>query len=591
MDSLTKVLNHVRVEAGLGNPPTEYINNDPESANFMIKHGLHFCEQKPHEFIAKIKDIVETQQRNEDRAVFGKGPYRLRKEFVHLGVDDRQRSQLTHQQMKKKLVSYHDAGMNDKKDITTEVHPNETEDGTSVSQFQIVAQSAGILNVPQPILDAMITKATNLLSTPGNVIPTPGAADGSYIVAGTTNKIHSVKPGKGGSWTCDRACVNKPTKICEHVLAVAQVSGRLNEFLAWFRRTRKRPNMMGMVEQGGPKSAGKKPSTRKRSNVKARPISEHIDLLDHQAHECNEVMDHQPTPSTFHESYPSMAFPSSAIPKSVQSQNNRETSTSLSMIHEPCHFPQAPFPRRDTLPSAASYRLDPASSLSASQASNWHSMAFPPRTMSPSTGSIGIGQQPTSFMHPQQYGPIAGKQLQTPPSSPQYGYTQPSLSATPTEPHQSRIFSPQTMPYVSHFHGISQPSASVPVEYESFSTPLPSGACTTSSNKFHLKCVAGTTISKCYGCGGEIANPPHVLPDDLVIVYRDIREYRDRVTGQLQRSASPQNVHFHLRLCCIFKKYPQFHSKLLVVSADFLRLLRPEHLERLLSEFGWTYMC
>ena len=35
-----------RTEAGLGNPPVEYTNNDPESANFLIKHGLHFNAQK-----------------------------------------------------------------------------------------------------------------------------------------------------------------------------------------------------------------------------------------------------------------------------------------------------------------------------------------------------------------------------------------------------------------------------------------------------------------------------------------------------------------------------------------------------------------
>ena len=108
----------VRTEAGLGNPAVEYTNNDPESANFLIKHGLHFNAQKPHEFIEKIKNIVETQQRNEDRAVYGKGQYRLRKEFQHLGVDDYQRSQMTPLQIKKKLASYLNAGMDEKKDVT-----------------------------------------------------------------------------------------------------------------------------------------------------------------------------------------------------------------------------------------------------------------------------------------------------------------------------------------------------------------------------------------------------------------------------------------------------------------------------------------
>ena len=36
------MLKPVRVEAGLGNSPLTYANNDPEAANFMIKYGLHF---------------------------------------------------------------------------------------------------------------------------------------------------------------------------------------------------------------------------------------------------------------------------------------------------------------------------------------------------------------------------------------------------------------------------------------------------------------------------------------------------------------------------------------------------------------------
>ena len=45
------MLKGVRIEAGLGDPPCEYIDNDPEAANFMLKHGLHFDPKKPHHFI------------------------------------------------------------------------------------------------------------------------------------------------------------------------------------------------------------------------------------------------------------------------------------------------------------------------------------------------------------------------------------------------------------------------------------------------------------------------------------------------------------------------------------------------------------
>ena len=99
---------------------------------------------------------METQQRNEDRAVYGKGQYRLREEFQHLGVDDYQRSKLTPLQSRKKLASYLNAGMEEKKDVTAElVNAIQNVETTSVSDFETAVRSANILNVPPSIIDGM----------------------------------------------------------------------------------------------------------------------------------------------------------------------------------------------------------------------------------------------------------------------------------------------------------------------------------------------------------------------------------------------------------------------------------------------------
>ena len=84
----------VQTEAGLGNPPIEFSINDVEAANFMVKYDLHFDPHKPHVFIESVKDVIETQYRNEDR-VFGKGLYRLRKGFEHFLVNNLKWSSIT----------------------------------------------------------------------------------------------------------------------------------------------------------------------------------------------------------------------------------------------------------------------------------------------------------------------------------------------------------------------------------------------------------------------------------------------------------------------------------------------------------------
>ena len=131
--------------------------------------------------------------------MYRRGQYRLSKEFQHLHVDDYQRSKLTPLQLKKKLAWYLNAGMEEKKDVTAElVNENQHVETTSLSDFETAVQSANILNVPPSIIEGIILKATNMLATPGNVIPKPGATDESYIFAGTGNKVHGMKPGQVG---------------------------------------------------------------------------------------------------------------------------------------------------------------------------------------------------------------------------------------------------------------------------------------------------------------------------------------------------------------------------------------------------------
>ena len=59
---------------------------------------------------------------------------------------------------------------------------------------------------------------------------------------------------------------------------------------------------------------------------------------------------------------------------------------------------------------------------------------------------------------------------------------------------------------------------------------------------FQLKWVAGTIVTRCYGCGGDIQNPPLGAPEDIVIVYRDIPRYRDRYTGELHCTETERDL-------------------------------------------------
>jgi hypothetical protein len=146
----------------------------------------------------------------------------------------------------------------------------------------------------------------------------------------------------------------------------------------------------------------------------------------------------------------------------------------------------------------------------------------------------------------------------------------------PVNPHASPFgfsqpFEPPATPYINQSSGLTNQENGLPA-----------------IASFQLKWVQGTTVKKCYGCGGDIQNPPVQRPDDLIVVCRDFRQYRDRVTGQLAKSPAPQNVHFHLRRQCIVTRYPRFHSGLLVISREFQASLHQDHRNSLVENFGYN---
>lgn len=342
-----------------------------------------------------------------------------------------------------------------------------------------------------------------------------------FIVAGVCNKIHVVKPGKGGSLVCDRFCVNNSTKICEHTIAVAQFTDKFHEFLAWYKRSKRGPRMVGMALSGGPKSAGKKPSNRKRSNAKSQPVHETVDLLQD-----------PPTPTKkqakedFHvqfEQRPSMAF-NKPLPHDTSGGLGQNQCLSQQGLHQ-MYLQSSPHNR-----------------LPGENAMGFNSVFTPAASLQNSGFLPGQSQYPSPFSH--QIGGITSH----------VGCDSFNINCAHQQPYSGQS----------------------------------GGMLNNSTNNFTLKWLAGTRVTRCYGCGGDIQNPPLDAPDDLIIVYKDIRRYRDKHTGQLHCTNTPQNVHFHLRIACVRAQYPHFTGRCLLVPMEFAPRFRLEHFNRLTSEFGWT---
>ena len=76
------MLKSVRIEAGIGNSPKEYVNNDPEAPNFMVKHALNFDPKINPDFINEVKETLWKHSLEMTLAPFlGKGNMKFEKNF------------------------------------------------------------------------------------------------------------------------------------------------------------------------------------------------------------------------------------------------------------------------------------------------------------------------------------------------------------------------------------------------------------------------------------------------------------------------------------------------------------------------------
>ena len=229
-----------------------------------------------------MKDVIETQYRNEDRAIFGMGPYQLRKGFEHFLVNDLKWSGLTAVQRLNKIKKFQKADMISWKDYVTITAPA----ALQCRALSVTAMESGITKVPAVIL-AMFEKANELLRQEDLIVKKPGVDGGLYTAAGHRNQIYCVKPGKGGSFKCDQNCVNATTKICEHTVAVAEKYGKLADLITWYKRSKSGASIIKMALDGAPKTAGRKPSTIKRSNRERPSTTLLVDLLE----DCNDQLE------------------------------------------------------------------------------------------------------------------------------------------------------------------------------------------------------------------------------------------------------------------------------------------------------------
>ena len=98
----------VREEAGLGSPPEPFTTDASKTVNSIIKSHVSYKPSQLMELTEKLREAIDEQEREVERAVIGRGKFRFKEECQRLQVDETQRFKMKpeqHQAHLRKVVT------------------------------------------------------------------------------------------------------------------------------------------------------------------------------------------------------------------------------------------------------------------------------------------------------------------------------------------------------------------------------------------------------------------------------------------------------------------------------------------------------
>ena len=76
------MIKSIHEEACLGIPPEQFTTNASETVNSVIKAHVSYKPSQLMEFIGKLRELVDEQEREIERAVIKRGKYQLKETCI-----------------------------------------------------------------------------------------------------------------------------------------------------------------------------------------------------------------------------------------------------------------------------------------------------------------------------------------------------------------------------------------------------------------------------------------------------------------------------------------------------------------------------
>ena len=273
------MLHCVREECGLGWPPHIFTTNASENANAVLKRKVDYKRNELPVFIDKLKELVQEQQCEVERAVIGRNKYRFTEQYRFLEIPESKWFMMNTEQRRRHLSQVQSTQVAEASEGFSQFDASDpaTTEAISVTNpvLSVDLESASEqVNIPIKCLEGIWTKASELISTNDAIVPALGQDSGARMVLSYSGKVpHMVTPKKGGEFSCNSSCPHwKSMGTCAHSVAVAEVNKKLPQFLSAKKR-RKSPNVTSLLTANLPRGHGRKGGTASRSRKPSQSVT------------------------------------------------------------------------------------------------------------------------------------------------------------------------------------------------------------------------------------------------------------------------------------------------------------------------------
>lgn len=154
------MLRSVREDCGLGNPPSVFTTNASESINALLKHKTDYKKHQLPAFIEKVKDLIDEQLHEVERAIVGRGKWRFRPQYKFLEISESVWFTMTAQQRQKHLSRVHSISLSEVEGTKDSCIPSVRRDITLSVDADTISRSC---NLPIACVEGILNKALELM--------------------------------------------------------------------------------------------------------------------------------------------------------------------------------------------------------------------------------------------------------------------------------------------------------------------------------------------------------------------------------------------------------------------------------------------